>query len=307
MSPNTTSYYPPRAQDRWLPRNVGRRIDRAGVWLRVQLARSPLGTPMVLSLTGAEFLLCLLIPGEPYRRLGQRALGNVFLIGWLVCGLGVLFFLDSSTGLGWMVSGMASCHASGLGFLALREREASRGYPEGLAGKILIPMIAWALCAFLIYWPGYKLFETTVARPLFIPAENRSVIFNSLARPSDLQRNDLVAYKNENFRVYGGRRLAGGLMMGRVIGLPGDRVEFGARRIRVNGHDVERLPTMPTRGDLVVASDEWLVWPTVKLPGFETADADAMSDLYLPLAHVPQQNFVGRAFHRWFFQRQDQP
>ncbi len=307
MNPEFSSYYPPRAQDRWLGRILGQRLDRLRIWLRLRFSRSFLATPLVLSFNAPELLLCLLIPGEPYRRLGQRTLGRVFLIIWWAWALVLLIFLGSPTLNGFAVSGMISCHASGLGFLYLRDRETSRGYPAGLRVKILAQLVAWLFCAGLLYWPGYRFFENTVARPMFIPGENSSVVFDPHAARADVARGDLVAFKNESFRLDRGARLAGGLMLGRVIGLPGDRVEFGPHRIRVNGHDAERLPTMPTEGELVAAPGEWLVWPTVKLPGYEGSDSGAMAETYLRLANVPQQNFVGRAFRRWFFQRQDQP
>lgn len=312
MNSNSSSYYPPRAQDRWLPRNFTRRIDRMGVGLRRLFARSPLGTPMVLSLTGAEFLLCLLLPGDAYRRLGQKALGLAFLLGWVGCGLCVPVFLGHPLILGWAVGGMASCHASGLGYLFLRERETSRGYPDGLGGKIMVPLVTWFLYAACIYWPGFLLFQNTVARPLFLPAENRAVIFSSLARPAAVARDDLVAYQAEGFRLRGPATLPvvfpGGLMLGRVIGRPGDQIEFGPRLIRVNGRYGDRLPTMPVSGEVRVRPGEWLIWPTVNLRVVNAGmDPGGIAEAYLRLARVPQSNFVGRAFHRWFFQRQDLP
>lgn len=312
MNPEFSSYYPPRAQDRWLPRAFGPRIDRLRVWLRVQFSRSPLATPIVLTLTGPALLRCLLLPGEPYRALGQSTLGRIFFIAWWVWALVMLVFLPSQTVVGLAVSGMTSCHASGLGFLYLRDREAEQGYPVGLLGKTVAPLVAWLLCAFLIYWPGYKLFEYAVARPLYLPAENRSVVFNSLARAQDIREGDLVAYKMDGFRQYAGGEVPvnvrGGLMLGRVIGLPGDRIEFGPDRIHVNGHSAERSTTMPTAGGVKVAPGTWVIWPAVNMRLYNfNLGAQNLQDAFLRLANVPQQNFIGRAFHRWFFQRQDQP
>ncbi len=311
MNPELSSYYPPRAQDRWLARTFGQRIDRLFVWLRVMFVRSPLATPLTLSLNGPQLLLCLLIPGEPYQRLGQRTLGRVFLIAWWAWALVLVIFLPSKTLVGLAVSGMTSCHASGLAFLYLREQESSQGYPSGFRAKVLAPLIAWLVCAALIYWPGYKLFEYTVARPLYLPAENRSIVFSSLSGPRNVHREDLVAYTIDGFRVAAAGELPvyvrEGLMLGRVIGLPGDRIEFGPKVIQVNGHPAERLPTMPTEGELKVAPATWMIWPTLnmRINNNNGQGLQTLQDALLRLANVRQQNFVGRAFHRWFFQSQD--
>ncbi len=313
MAPDASSYYPPRAQDRWLPRWLTGGLDRTGVLLRRLFARSPLAATVALSLTGAEFLRCLAIPGHAYRRLGQPLLATVFQVGWVAC-LGVaLVFLGSPMILGWSIGGMASCHASGIGFLILRERETSRGFPESLRGRIGIPFAAWLACATLLYWPGFGLFQRTVAKPLHLQLEDRSIIINPRTRPTEVRRNDLIAYEVEDFRIRGRGELPvnfrGGLLLGRAIALPGERVEFGPRAITVNGQTGPRIDSMPVEGGLTVAPGEWLVWPTVDLRvvNNQRLDTTSLNEALHRLSAVSHGNFVGRAYSRWFLLRQDTP
>jgi signal peptidase I len=313
MDPQFSSYYPPRAQERWTPVELGSRMDRLGVWLRRVFERSPFGSQTILSLTGTEFLLCLFVPGYAYGRLRHRALGWGFFGVWWVAGLCVLVLLGRETVTGWALGAMTSCHASGIGYLLLREREASREQPVGLWTKVWLPTAVWFACAALIYWPGFRVFQDAVARPLRIPGEDRLIIVNSRTQAPAVTRNDLIAYQSDEFRLgaAGGLPVVvrGGWMIGRVIGTPGDKVEFGANRVLLNGRSQARQAWMPTSGGFRVEADQWFIWPTVdlRLVNNQQLSEDTVQEAFLRLARVPQENFVGRAFNRWFFHRQDIP
>ena len=313
MDPDFSSYSPPRASRRWISRRTGQDLDRLWLALRRGFHRSPLGSEIFLSLRGVDLLACALIPGRGYSILGQVFLGRVFLGGWAACGLLALALLPHELLLGWMVGGMASCHASGLGFLLLRQIEASEGSPPRLTHRILVPLACWAIYAMAVYWPGFGLFRRTVANPLHLVTENRSIVFNPSVRRDEVQRGDLIAFHSTGFRVQAAGQVpilaAEGPMLGRVVGLPGDRVEFGPRGVRVNGRAQPRLDTMPTEGGLEVEAGHWLVWPTVRIqvnnaPGLDMASLGAA---FSRISRVEQSEFLGRAYNRWFLQRQDLP
>jgi len=311
MDREPSSYYPPRASERWISPRSGQAIDRAWLALRRAFFRSPLGAEAFLSLSGIDLLLCLLVPGRGYSILGHHLLGRLFLGGWAVCGLMAFAFLPSELMLGWAIGGMASCHASGVGFLLLRQVEDAEGSPPRLHLRIAVPFVCWLAFAALVYWPGFGLVRRNLANPLRITVEDRTVVFNPRARPGDVHRGDLVAFHSPGFSIGGNGqipvRAAEGPMLGRVVGLPGDRVEFTPKSVRVNGRAGPRESTMPLEGTVVVEKGAWMVWPTVRLRvnnagGQDTASITAA---FLMISRVPQGDFLGRAYDRWFFRRQD--
>ncbi len=311
MDSESSSYYPPRAGRRWIPSRLGQSIDRLGLALRRMWWSSPLGHGVGLELTGFQWLLASLIPGRGYALLGQRTLGRVFLAGWWLCAAATLILLCHPT-MGWFMGGMASCHASGLAFLMLRQRESNQGHPAGLAERILLPLVCWAIYYSLVYLPAFDQFRSRVANPLKITTEDRTVVFNPRVRVADVQRGDSIAFRQDGFRVQpeGGIPwvFAQGPILGRVFGLPGDRIAFTAKSVRVNGRDLPRLAGMPTEGELAVEAGHWFVWPTVRVPGQGVVaggvrrDAEApFAEAFLRMSTVRHSDFLGRAYGRWFF------
>lgn len=317
MDSESSSYYPPRAGRRWISPRLGQSLDRLVLALRRMWWSSPLGRGIGLELTGFQWFLAALIPGRGYALLGQRTLGRVFLAGWWLSAVATVILLCHPT-MGWFLGGMASCHSSGLAFLMLRQHEANQGHPASLAERILLPLVCWAIYYWLVYLPGFDQFRLRVATPLRITTEDRAVVFNPRVRAAEVQRGDSIAFHQEGFRIQpeGDNPwvFAQGPILGRVFGLPGDRIVFTPKLVRVNGREVPRLEGMPMEGEQVVEPGQWFVWPTVRVPrqgvmvGGVRRNADApFAEAFHRMSAVRHSDFLGRVYGRWFFHDQTQP
>jgi hypothetical protein len=269
--------------------------------------------------TGFQWFLAALIPGRGYALLGQRTLGRVFLAGWWFCAVATLILLCHPT-MGWFLGGMASCHSSGLAFLMLRQHEANQGHPASLAERILLPLVCWAIYYWLVYLPGFDQFRLRVATPLRITTEDQTMaaVFNPWVRVSKVERGDLIAFHQEGFRIQPDVAIvwvfAPGPTFGRVFGLPGDRIVFTPKSVRVNGRDVPRLEGMPMEGEQVVEPGQWFVWPTVRVPrqgpmvaGVRRNPDAPFAEAFHRMSAVRHSDFLGRVYGRWFFRDQTQP
>jgi hypothetical protein len=318
MDFESSSYYPPRAGRRWISQRLGQSLDRLGLALRRLWWSSPLGQGMRL-VTGFQWFLAALIPGRGYALLGQRTLGRVFLAGWWFCAVATLILLCHPT-MGWFLGGMASCHSSGLAFLMLRQHEANQGHPAGLAERILLPLVCWAIYYWLVYLPGFDQFRLRVATPLRITTEEQTMaaVFNPRVRVPKVERGDLIAFHQEGFRIQPQGEIAWdfapGPTFGRVFGLPGDRIVFTPKSVRVNGRDVPRLEGMPMEGEQVVEPGQWFVWPTVRVPrqgpmvaGVRRNPDAPFAEAFHRMSAVRHSDFLGRVYGRWFFRDQTQP
>lgn len=318
MDSESSSYYPPRAGRRWISPRLGQSLDRLGLTLRRLWWSSPLGQGMRL-VTGFQWFLAALIPGRGYALLGQRTLGRVFLAGWWFCAVATLILLCHPT-MGWFLGGMASCHSSGMAFLMLRQHEANQGHPAGLAERILLPLVCWAIYYWLVYLPGFDQFRLRVATPLRITTEEQTMaaVFNPRVRVPKVERGDLIAFHQEGFRIQPDDEIAWvfapGPTFGRVFGLPGDRIVFTPKSVRVNGRDVPRLEGMPMEGEQVVEPGQWFVWPTVRVPrqgpmvaGVRRNPDAPFAEAFHRMSAVRHSDFLGRVYGRWFFNDQTQP
>jgi hypothetical protein len=318
MDFESSSYYPPRAGRRWISQRLGQSLDRLGLALRRLWWSSPLGQGMRL-VTGFQWFLAALIPGRGYALLGQRTLGRVFLAGWWFCAVATLILLCHPT-MGWFLGGMASCHSSGMAFLMLRQHEANQGHPAGLAERILLPLVCWAIYYWLVYLPGFDQFRLRVATPLRITTEEQTMaaVFNPRVRVPKVERGDLIAFHQEGFRIQPDDEIAWvfapGPTFGRVFGLPGDRIVFTPKSVRVNGRDVPRLEGMPMEGEQVVEPGQWFVWPTVRVPrqgpmvaGVRRNPDAPFAEAFHRMSAVRHSDFLGRVYGRWFFRDQTQP
>jgi hypothetical protein len=269
--------------------------------------------------TGFQWFLAALIPGRGYALLGQRTLGRVFLAGWWLSAVATVILLCHPT-MGWFLGGMASCHSSGLAFLMLRQHEANQGHPASLAERILLPLVCWAIYYWLVYLPGFDQFRLRVATPLRITTEDQTMaaVFNPRVRVSKVERGDLIAFHQEGFRIQPQEEIAWvfapGPTFGRVFGLPGDRIVFTPKLVRVNGREVPRLEGMPIEGEQVVEPGQWFVWPTVRVPrqgvmvGGVRRNAEApFAEAFHRMSAVRHSDFLGRVYGRWFFRDQTQP
>ena len=313
MDPELSNYYPPRASDRWVSRWTGNRLERWRLGLLRTFRNSPLGRSAVASLSGAEFLGVLAVPGRGYSVLGQPFLGRLFLVGWTVCLAVAVVFLPSTMILGWAVGGLASTHSSGPAFVLLRQVEQETGTPPAWRHRILVPLVSWALYAALVYWPLHGWVGRHWAYPLEAPGSGQTVVIRPERDPSRLRRGETVAFLQEGFRLSnrGGVpvQVAAGPMFGRLIGFPGDVLEFRTNGVLAAGRLFAPMPGMPTEGRLEVEKDQWIVWPTVQLRLMNNMglDESTVTEAFRRISQVDRGEFLGPAYGWWFFQRQDFP
>lgn len=297
MDPNFSNCYPPRASDRWIPKVWSQALDR--IYLRVKWDRffDPLSTS--LSLSKFDLILGALIPGYGYSLVGQRRLGQLMLSGWVVCGLLLVMFLAPSF-TGYLLIAMTSCHANGAGTLWVQCLKAIKKQKPSLAFQILISLVCFGLYLVVLYQPALKGFQNTVASSHRLVSLNASVLINPRVAAFEVKRGDFIAFRHDEYR--GAREelnliLRSGLNTGRVLALPGDRIEFNTHSVRINGHSLPRKPSMPTEGKLVLHRETWFVWPTVQ---YDRLDP-------MRFAVVDQSSLVGRAYDQWFFLKQNLP
>ncbi|MEY2788479.1 MAG: Signal peptidase peptidase, partial [Verrucomicrobiota bacterium] len=143
-------------------------------------------------------------------------------------------------------------------------------------------------------------------------------VFNPRVRAADVQRGDSIAFHQEGFRIQppGDNPwvFREGPILGRVFGLPGDRIVFTPKSVRVNGRDEPRLEGMPIEGEQLVEAGQWFVWPTVRLPGqgvlvggFRRNPDAPFAEAFHRMSAVRHSDFLGRVYGRWFFHDQTQP
>lgn len=298
-----SSYYPPRAHDRWVPASLGRALDRAGVRLRRCSQRFPVRvSPSSVPLE--QWTLALVLPGYAYALLGRRTLAWGMVLTWVTALLLYLVFLGNPWLTGWALGALASAHVSGLGFLVLRDREQD---PDGrglsLAERLGIPLGFWVGYLMLLYWPAGQWFQQHLALP--VQLNEQTYVFNATSSPRSLTRGEIVAYRLD--RGWAGVvQVQRGYTMGAILGLPGDRIEFGENEVRVNGRVQPRAPEMPRSGELIVEPNTRFIWPVLS-ERVINIDRAQVNHAYLQLASVPEQNLVGRPFRHWFFRRQTIP
>lgn len=304
VRPPPSNYYPPRAKDRAVPRSLAVPLDRAVIRVQVWFNRLPLGIS-ALSIPAEQWLLALILPGYAYALLGRPKLAWASLAGWFAGLLLFVVFLGNPWITGWALGAMASAHSSGQGFLVLREREHNpEAPPLGLWERIWIPLALWFACLALIYWPASSLFQKYLAQP--VQLNEQILIINAATDPRTLVRGELVAYRVEQ-QSYGSVRVAAGPTLGRLSGLPGDRVEFGPEDLRVNGTSEPRRPEMPSVGELRVAPKTRFIWPVLGERIIMNVDRGVVDDAYFQLAQVPESSLIGRPFRSWFFRNQKIP
>jgi hypothetical protein len=321
MDSEASSYYPPRAGQRILPHRLALALERLAVRFRRVLRRLP-GVSFAVTLTGEQLLLSFLIPGYAYTVLGRRRLAQGLAGLWLVSGLMLLILLGHEWTAGWALGSMVSAHTSGLGMLLLREWERNPEAPAiSWKHRLAVPLVAWSACAALVYWPAYNGFQRFVAKPVRV--NGRLYVINPRANREEVKRGTVIAYKFHGWRA-GEMVMEDGLGVGEVIGMPGDRLEFGPASLVVNGdaprqpessmpQAADRLaarptwqPFMPQEGEVVVPAEGWFVWPRLGA-WVHGVDPAVVRQMYLREAQVLQADYLGRPFKRWFFHRQDTP
>ena len=287
MSKATSPYYPPRAK--WYS---PLRYHFSGMRRRLWLDRFRLPKGMsVIGMAGT-----LLVPGlGVYLR--SRFWGKPTMIA--CAALLLIFFAVLGHPLANIAFGLLlSIHVSGITYY---------GSPwlnsESLGTRILVALLLTFCLSSAIYFP----LRNTVQEHWFAPLRTRNgvIVVHKFAHPGIVTRGEMVAYNLAAFDE-GNVNAHGGLTFGMVLGVGGDKIEFNKATFAVNGIARARLPHMPDSGEVVVPENEWFIWPDLAITGGHGNVPEAtISSTMLQMAIVPQTEFAGKPFARWFGRRQD--
>ena len=249
-----------------------------------------------------------LIPGLGLVLKGAGILGWGLLLVWsalLLMTLGTI----GTWAYGYWISGLAVVHALGIA-VALRpilflERTGHRA----LLGVILFLLIRFGAYA-TVEWVG---------RGFYIPLPLNGLVANAILRngdsvlydgrwlrPDTFQRGDVVIFRLRGGTFYAGRQvmyyIPNGWAVDRVVGVPGDRVEFIRGALRVNGEPAASyahpLADLRRYGDvsLTLEPGQYAIFPsTVPIAVYGQVPVGTFIQ---KLVHVPGDDILGRVVFR---------
>jgi hypothetical protein len=281
------SFYPPRAprgrffRDRWY------RLRRALKTEKIEAGYYRVRPSM----------LAFLVPGYGLMAAGRRIYARAVVIGWLTLALVFLIWMgypEGNLAMGLMVS----LHATSAIALFLRTVTAETlSQRLGLAALVLGGLLA------LLYLP----FTHWVLPRILIPLDNegRVVIVRVGGNPDNVRRGDWVAYRTVGTYNYAGVRVVEGYGLEQVLAVPGDTIRFHETHYEVGATSYPRRVHMPQEGEWQVEPDCWIIWPRLERRGNNAQNMEgAVGVVWRDLAHVPQENYIGRPMKRWFWRKQ---
>src|ERR1051325_658606 len=283
-------YYPPRA--RW----YGGLFHVAYAFRRaLHLGRVHLPT----GISPLQFLLSLFVPGTGFAVRGRRMWGAAVLGIYMLAGLLFLAALGrplASVGFGLLLS----AHAIGVFYVELLWLR-NTSPPSQVITALATLAGVWVV----IYLPLMTLAEKRWFKPL--RGGDQVMIVSPRVNPASLQRGQWAAIAVREVNQTG-LSVSSGVAWGPVVGLGGDRVQFGEKTFRVNGGEPRPLaPNMPTAGEVIVPENHWFVWPNLVISAHGIgATANGMGAL-MRAAMVSPDQFVGVPFTRWCGRRQVLP
>jgi hypothetical protein len=251
---------------------------------------------LAAGLSKVGFVLGFVVPGYAPWNLGSVRLGRVLMAGY---GVSVLVFAVALGYLGGSIAYglMIAAHAISIIYLenyCLR-KSWDFGHRFGLAFLTLIAV--WLV----VYHPAMQYLEHRWIVPLRTPSG--VVIINRAPSPSSVRRNDWIAYRIEE-KNGGGFHLSSGYGVERVLGMPGDRIEFTQSHMVIEGSRYPRRPGMPVLGELVVREKHWFVWPNLAI----TLRGQGVEQYAVPIVNamgiVSETNYLGKPFVHWFGRHQ---
>lgn len=169
--------------------------------------------------------------------------------------------------------------------------------------RMMACFAALLLLGCLVYLPARNILQDHFFMPLHV--RGRVMIMNRLQPPTVVKRGDLLVYRVEASRgAYAGVVVHEGYGYGAVLALPGDELTFSESSYTINGVSHPRLPHMPGDGSALVPPDTWFIWPELDITRRgNVGEGTVVAGMYT-MAFVPKENYLGRAFNRWFFWKQ---
>lgn len=285
MSKFSSPFYPPRA--RWY----------SGFYY-VWLAAKNLFHFESLSLPGrmafGQLVLSLIVPGYAFCALRRRKIGRAILLSY--GGATVVFVVWLGYALANLAMGvMIALHVISIFFL-IRAWDMDWSFRS----RLFLALGTLLLVGLGLYLPLRRQIERHLIMPFRVG--NRVVIVNTFQRPSGIQRGDWIAYKIDRCYV-GNVLIAAGHVLGRVQAVAGDQVRITPEDFKVNGRAVPRLAHMPAEAEYTVPEKHWFIWPDLSISAHGVGE-DNIVQAFAQNALVPETQFVGRPFQRWFWRRQ---
>ncbi len=293
MNRMASPYYPPRA--RWYS-------PLFGIWQTLQrrMGLDRLHLPEGIPVTA--FIASLLVPGLAFIVCKERLIGRAILAGY---GLLALVFI---VWLGYPVANVAfglmlSAHVTSIIFLLNPWLAEARFAFRIATGLILLLVVGGGL-----YAPLRNTLQTKYLMPLRI--KENVVIVRTFSSPRTIHRGDWIACSLDSHSVGDAHREGGavwaqtGYGFGPVLAVAGDRIRFTPQTFAINGVVQKSLPHMPVAGEFVVAEKHWFLWPEIVISGYGNTTEATIASAMLQLATVPETQFIGKPFKRWFGRRQ---
>ena len=279
----SSPYYPPRATWTRVFRRIPGALRRTLYFLHVDEVQLP------LVLTERRHLWCFLVPGLSFREAGFKRISAAMMAAWLAAAC--VFLLWLGYGPATMALGlMLSLHVSSIIHLLNRTSP----------GAGVLRRLVFSLAVLIIVGSVYRFGVELVIMPL--ESHGKVYVVHRIPAAVGIQRGELVACRTGG--TWGTVRIHSGLVLDRVLGVPGDKVEFGNAEYRVNGVAAPRRQWMPGGGDLVVPQNTWLVWPSLDTLRQVGVSEEMISRSVLQVALVPRSGIIGKPFHRWFWRDQ---
>ena len=290
MNSSGSEFYPPRS------RGWGR-LRLLSFAVRGIFYASPWEIPQG---TGRTLLGCI-VPGYSFRTSGwptvARIIGIVYTLLAIIY-IGALGFWLSGASLGLMIA----LHTISMivAFRTLTDE-------KELAARVRFALLA-LLLAGLMYFVAQS-FIGRVITPLRY--DGKVYVVNGLTSAKDVKKGQTVAYHMngtqqtfETAEAHGVVWVQSGYGFGKVLGVPGDRIEFTKKALLVNGVAHPRQARMPEQGERIVPEKQWFIWPEFAITVRGDAAGIQANVLVSRMGMVDQQDFRGEVFRHWFWRKQ---
>lgn len=245
-----------------------------------------------------------LVPGLAVYLRGPRLWGKAALTA---CALLFLFFI---VWLGYPFGNyafgmMLSIHTTGFVYYC-----SPWLINEPFRSRIFLTIGLMLALGLVIYWPLRSAIQNHWLMPLRV--NGHVIVVQRLVSTRTVRRGDWIAYKlsrssdddafgyAEDTRIY----VHSGIGFGPLLAAGSDRVEFSTNSFAVNGISQPLLPHMPISGMVTVPENQWFIWPNLGISGHGNVGAVNISAIMLRMATVPENQFIGKPFKRWFWRKQ---
>lgn len=169
---------------------------------------------------------------------------------------------------------------------------------SGAAGRLKSVFVAIGLVGGLIYFPVYWGLSS-----LFLPLQvDGGTVIVRRHVPAVLKRGDWVALRMSGARA-DSIRMEGGIWLVRLLGAPGDTVEFDGPSYRINDESFRSLGYMPDQGRMVLGPENWFVWPALSIRN-HGLQRERVSEFLAGHSVISRDRILGVPCKTWFGREQ---